>query len=108
MRNQPIPALSVTTPCASSDIFPALPPIPSLHSPPAALASAISAERYEEAAQLKSQLKALEAELGAAALDSGLLNTRSDVATRGVRVVVQSAYVPQVGERRWYRGVWAG
>ena len=65
----------------------------------AALAQAVQEERYEDAAKLKAQLKALEAELGAAALDSGLLSTRSDENTRGVRVVVQSAFVPQVSAR---------
>lgn len=43
----------------------------------------------QDAAQVQAQLKQLETELGAAALDSGLLSTSSDTVTRGVRVKVQ-------------------
>jgi ApaG protein len=55
---------------------------------------AVKEERYKDAAKLKEQMKALEAELGPAVLFSGHLSTQSDTTTHGIRVEVQSSFVP--------------
>ncbi|KXZ56982.1 hypothetical protein GPECTOR_1g887 [Gonium pectorale] len=59
-----------------------------------ALEAAIREERYQDAARLKAQLEALQAELGPAALQAGLLSTTSTAVTGGIRVTVQSFYLP--------------
>ncbi|KAG2451938.1 hypothetical protein HYH02_003712 [Chlamydomonas schloesseri] len=60
----------------------------------AALEAAIREERYEDAARHQAHIKALEAELGPAALECGLLSTTSTAVTHGVRVQVQSFFLP--------------
>ncbi|KAG2441619.1 hypothetical protein HXX76_003239 [Chlamydomonas incerta] len=60
----------------------------------AALEAAIREERYEDAARHQAQIKALEMELGPAALECGLLSTTSTAVTHGVRVQVQSFFLP--------------
>ncbi|PNW71347.1 hypothetical protein CHLRE_16g650500v5 [Chlamydomonas reinhardtii] len=60
----------------------------------AALEAAIREERYQDAARHQAQIKALEAELGPAALECGLLSTSSTAVTHGVRVQVQSFFLP--------------
>ncbi|KAG2486708.1 hypothetical protein HYH03_014637 [Edaphochlamys debaryana] len=59
-----------------------------------ALESAIREERYEDAAKISAQIKALEEELGPAALAAGLLSTTSTANTRGIKVAVQSFFLP--------------
>ncbi|GLC47134.1 hypothetical protein PLESTB_000602200 [Pleodorina starrii] len=59
-----------------------------------ALEQAIKEERYEDAARIKAQIKQLESELGPAALEAGLLTTSSTTVTAGIKVHVQSYYLP--------------
>ncbi|EFJ46732.1 hypothetical protein VOLCADRAFT_105396 [Volvox carteri f. nagariensis] len=60
-----------------------------------ALEQAIKEERYEDAARIKAQIKQLEDELGPAALmEAGLITTQSTAITRGIKVQVQSFYLP--------------
>lgn len=66
----------------------------------AALEQAVKEERYQDAAKVQAQLKQLQAELGAAALDAGLLSTSSDTVTRGVRVKVESYFAASQSDPR--------
>ncbi|GIL74691.1 hypothetical protein Vretimale_2325 [Volvox reticuliferus] len=59
------------------------------------LERSIKDERYEDAARIKAQIKQLEEELGPMALEAaGLLTTQSTAVTQGIKVQVQSFYLP--------------
>ncbi|GLI69431.1 hypothetical protein VaNZ11_014041, partial [Volvox africanus] len=56
---------------------------------------AIKDERYKDAARIKDQIKQLDQKLGAVFLgDAGLLTTHSTAVTQGIKVQVQSFFLP--------------